>query len=580
MLDQALNKAQLVGRVRHSFELHSFHGDQWLVVKDATDLRQIEPAAALLVQRNEVEGVRVVRRTDYVDHDFSTTVTIVKRMRAGVQETDPLLRANPGRDASWCESPEDLGGDPQRQVFRGLLAKYLDERRLTPLEILYYEVHAKTLDQAGTTVQGALQRLASTQVRGTKQTAVARVKELLAIVEEGLGRLQKEAKAGPPLRLGPPTLAEVGRQLRGRPGDPHPPLYRAVAAHLADSKSWVEKLDRLFRLWTPDLTVVEMRVVDSLAAEILASPLALRELAGAERPRFELVLNAVDLYVGNLALAASSSLPPGVQALSRLLAQGALPRTMAELRLGLLRHLHARQPLRAGIGIRDEIAASVEILGYIRRKAPTLARDEEVLEALATRVDRLIQPEAMADLLGQSRTCTGRIDLVLGLMEQAPGEAPKAKLAPYLRSLLVPEDIIRETGGLHSRGEAMMPLATIASRVAGIGLPAGPRRELLELIDTALHDLIRKEVIGNSSVPYADRILGLVRLGPCLPAEGKARQIASELLTQALHRPEFILRYLERFPGPQERKDALQKLCALLAESGLVPAALIPNALA
>ncbi|MQP65405.1 hypothetical protein GE253_08590 [Niveispirillum sp. SYP-B3756] len=568
----SVDKDKLIGTVRTVFELHSFHGDTWLVVRESPDLRQLEPSAAMLVQRAEVDGIRLVRRTDYIDHEFTTTVTMVKRLRAGVQEADPLARANPGRDASWCDQPDDVLGDVQRQVMRVFFSKYLDEKRLTPLEVLTYEVHAKALDGAGTVVQGALQRLASIQVRGTKQTAVSRMKELMALADNGLARLLRNAKAGPALAIGPGGLPALFDAYKGPADQLVPALYRALAAYLADTKSWVEKLDRLFQLANPALNSHEMRLLDSLAAEILASPFALKELAGQETTRLDLVLKAIDLYVGNLAREGGVQLP-GVRALSTLLADGALPRTLAELRLGLLRHLHARLPLRSDRGIRDEMQATVEVLTHLRRKAPALARDEEVLEALSQRADRLIQPEAMSELIGPIRSTLTRAETVLSLAESAPGDAPKAKIATYLRPLIAPEDIIREEG---SRLEAIKTLATLARRVAMSGMPVGLRREMLDILDTAIFENIRTEILSSQTMNYTDRILAIIRLCGGLP-EGRARQLAGDQLTQALKRPEFILNYLERFPGAQERRDAYFKLCSAMVESGLVDKSLVPQ---
>ena len=571
-----MDRNQFVGTVKTAFELHSLHGDQWLIVKEAPDLRQLEPAAALLVQRQEVDGIRLVRRLDYVDHDFSTTVIMVKRLRAGATETDPLLRANPGRDMSRCDKIEDFYGEVQRQALRSILAKYLDERRLTPIEVLYYETHAKALDQAGTTLQGALQRLASVQVRGTKQTAVTRMKELMALVDEGLQRLIKDGRGNPPLPLAPGRFKAVADQCASQPGDAMARIYRAVAAYLADAKTWVEKLDRLFRLWQPELGVREMRILDSLAAEILGSSSALKELAGQEKTRLELILNAVDLYAGKLSRGNAGHLPEGVIKLSHLLADGILPRTLSELRLGLLRHLHARLPLRTDTGIRDEVRATVEILGHLKVNAPALARDEEVIEALSSRVDRLIQPEAVAELVAQGRSMNSRAELILSLIEQAPGAVAKAKLAPYLRSQIVPDDLIREMGG-GSRPEAIKPLAALAHRIAASGIPVGQRQEILEVLDGAMYETIRSDILSNQSIAFADRMVMIIRLCANLP-EGRAKQLASDQLSQALRRPEFLINYLDRFHGAQEKRDAFLKLRNAIAESGLVAPSLIPSA--
>lgn len=568
-----IDKKSLIGPVAIAYELHSFHGDSWLLVRDSTDMRQLEPAAHMLIQRNEVDGIRLVRRLDYRAHDFTTTVTLVKRLRAGVQETDPLARANPGRDASWCEGPDDLMGDIQRQMMRSFLSRYLDEKRVTPLEVLTYELHARALDGAGTTLQGALQRLASVQVRGTKQTAVARVKELMTITDNALARLVKDAKGNPPPPLGPGGLMALTAAFKGPPESLVRHLYRAVAAHLADARTWVEKLDRLFLLANGDLRHQEMRIIDSLAAEILASPFALKELAGEEKSRLQLVLNAIDLYVGNLGRKGTAQ-PAGVCNLSTLLAAGVLPRTLAELRLGLLRHLHSRLPLRSDRGIRDEMQATVEVLTYLRTHAAELARDEEVLEALAQRADRLIQPESMSELIAGTRSTVTKAELVLSLLEDAPGDTPKAKIAPYLRGLITPEDLIRDHG---NRMEAIKTLGGIARRIAQSAMPSGPKREMVEMLDTAIFETIRTEILSNQMMPFTDRILAIVRLCGGLP-DGRARQLAADQLAQALKRPEFILNYLERFPGTQERRDAYFKLCDQMLESGLVDRSLVPQA--
>lgn len=571
-----MDKAQLIGPVRTSFELHSYHSDRWLVVKTSADPREIEAAAQALIARGEVDGIRIARRMEYVEHGYTGSVIVAKHLRPGVTDLDPLQVANPGRDASWCEKPEDFVGDEQRRVFRMFFAKYLDEKRLTPLEILHYEVHAKALDQAGTTVQGALQRIASQQVRGTPQSAVARLKELMSFSDEGLRRLVAAAKNNPPVTVAPGKLASLAASIAGSGADPAPVLYRGIARHLADARSWVEKLDRLFLLFDTSLSVREVRLLDSLAAEILASPFALKELSGEGRSRFDLVTNLADLYSGQLGKGTQTGgWPPGLIAMSGLLAEGVLPRSLGELRHGLLRHLYARLPLRGDGGLRDEVQAAIDLRAYLSQKAPSLAKDEEIVDALAVRIDRLIQPEAIADLLASARTNTAKIDLLMTIVEQVPGKAPKGKFAPYLRSLVIPEELVRDAGCLNNRPAAIAPLGTIAKRIADSDMPDPQKSELLGIMDAALYELLRSDLLSNQSVPFADRILFVIRNCGGLP-DGKTRQLAAETLTTALKRPEFILNYLERFSAAAEKRDAYLRLRNDLLNGGLVDRALVP----
>lgn len=586
LLDQ---QRRLKGEVRVAFELHSLHGDVWLLVREADDLRQLEPVAAQLVDRGEVDGVRIARRRTHVDHDFVSSVIIRKRLRPGAADNDPLQGANPGRDYTWCDGVEDLIGDAQRQVFRALFARYLDENRLTPLEILHHERHARALDNAGTLVQGALQRLASRQVRGTQQSAVARMKELMALVEDAMAALTARARATPPEPLAPGGFKALVERLRAQAGPAggaadgreamravRAAVYRAIAEYLIAARSWVEKLDRLFQLYEPTLTVTEIRFIDSLAAEILASPLALRELAGEQADRLALILNAIDLYVGDLGRA--GDLPQGVRVLSTLLADGLLPRTQAELRQGLLRHLYARQPLRADRadkGLLQEMTAIDAISRHLKERTPTLAKDEEILDLLAGAAERLIQPEAVADLMAGSRSPSRRLDALLGVLEIAPGAGVKARLAPYLRSLLTVDDLVRDWAGAAGRIDAIRPLCALAARLDASGLPRAVRHEMLEMLDTGLYDILRVDLVGNQAMPFVDRMLVLIRDGGKLP-EGRARVFAAETLSLAFKRPEFLLHYLERFPDAAGKRAAYMQLYTDLREGGLVPEGLMP----
>lgn len=568
--------AEHSGTVRTSYELHTFHVDHWLVAKTSVDLREIEAAAQVLIGRDEVEGIRIARCLYHVDFGYVAVTIVAKRLRPGVAETDPLQIANPGRDASWCDKPEDLGGDQQRLVMRTHFLKYLEEKRLTPLEILHYEVHAKALDQAGTTVQGALQRIASQQVRGTKQTAVARMKQLLTLVEEGLSRLVAKAKDGPPVAVAPGAFAGLVESLAAGSADPAPALYRGIARHLADAKTWLEKIDRLFQLHEPGLPILGVRVIDSLAAEMLSFPQALKDLSGEGKSRLDLVKSLIEVHAGHLA-SQTAGAPPGVATLSRLLAEGALPRTQGELRHGILRHLVARLPLLGNGGLVEEMEASFAIQSHLATRAPVMAADEEIVDILAMRLDRLIQPDPMGELLAAAKSNTAKVEVLLSLLARVPSVATKAKIVPYLRSYLVPDDLIRDAAASGNRADAIAPLAQTARRVAEAGLPEAAREELAGMLDAALFELIRADLMGNQTMPFVDRILLLVRACAPLP-DGRARQIARDTLALAVKRPEFFLNYLERFPAAADKRAAFQRLRRDLIASRLVDPALVPAA--
>ena len=565
------NANPLVGTVSTGFELHSFHKEQWLLVKDSPDLRELQPVAALLVERQEVDGIRLVRRRDYVDHGFATTTTILKKLRGGVAEVDPLMPATPGRDLTWCDTTADFRKDAQREVMRTLLAKYLDDQHLTPIEILYVEANAKALMNAGTTVQGALQRLSSLQVRGTRQSAVDRLKELMALADKAFLDLQMEIK-----EHGTPDLAngQLGKVVAAvDPEGTNPSsIYRAMALHLKGAKTYAEKLDRLFRLVSPSPGFAELRLVDTFAAELLSSPLALKELREGQGTRYDLVLNLIDLHAGRVG---DVEKPPGIALMSAFLQYGILPRTLAEMRFGVLRHLHARVPLREK-DLWSEVQSVRDMVAHMNATAPGLAADEEVQDALQQRLDRLIQPEAMGEYLGGGRGVLAKIDKLVDLLDALPSPVARSRVAPYFKTLVVADDILRE-GGNGVRPNGLPALSNVIRRVSAAPMPDAAKRELLEPLDSAAADVARLEIMGQQQVPYYDRVLSLLRNCAGMP-EGKGRQFAVETMAMALKRPEFMPNYLQRFKQPEAQKKALDDMMAALKDSGLVPPAMMPTA--
>jgi hypothetical protein len=176
---QVLLKENPSGRTRIVFEVHSFHGDRWLVIKTGEDRAELGAIMDNVVETGDVRGARLVRCTQYLDHAFVAAVLLARRLKAGVQDNDPLLPADQ-QAASWCETEEDLAGDAQRHLARNLVGRFLEERRLTPMEVLYCDSYARGLNDDGTTtLQGALQRVAVSQVAGKKMPVLTRLKALM-----------------------------------------------------------------------------------------------------------------------------------------------------------------------------------------------------------------------------------------------------------------------------------------------------------------------------------------------------------------------------------------------------------------
>jgi hypothetical protein len=105
-----------------------------------------------------------------------------------------------------------------------------------------------------------------------------------------------------------------------------------------------------------------------------------------------------------------------------------------------------------------------------------------------------------------------------------------------------------------------------------VGFEPPAEAYLLGILDTILVDVLKTDVLKARISPL-ERMQKLIRLCtlPPLPP-GRARKIVAEAIAAGMASPEFEKSYVERFPAPQDRDQALGKLKDILRNAGLLAA--------
>jgi hypothetical protein len=563
-----------VGATRVFFELHTFHGNYWLCVKTAAHYPEALGAAEQALADQVGGGIRIARCTEYFEYDFIARSVLTRNLHESVfaDPATPLLF--PGVEADGpCRTPADLRGDRQREVVAVNLQRFLDESRLTPLELLHSETHALRLNDAGTVLQGALQRTAIAQVHNTDIPVQRRFKELLALTDATLGELRNDAQRHPVPSLTPggygALCAEIDRRFPAKAAGYH--LFRALAAWLAGfkAKSWLAKLRMLDALIEEGLAPRHIMPLDALAAEILSAGPALAELAGSDADRLTQVQALVDFYGGRYRAPEGSAVdsPEGFE---RLIAAGACPRIQAALQRRLMREIMNPAPLQANWALWNQAQALHRVLALLK-DTPPLGNDAEMLNALEQRAMRGINPENIRESLGTCRLASERVLALVRIADLMPHSISKTKMAEFVRAAWSLEDLIREgSGGKGDRSPAVPLLARIYKEIGPADIDVETRDKLLADLDGALFDILRTDVMTPPNRAFSERVMQLLKLcaASALP-RGKARNFATEVVNRAINSPEFLDPFLKRFQGEEARKQALLSLRKLLLASGL-----------
>lgn len=560
----------IVGEIRISYELHSFRDQMWFRLA-ACDFRSEALAQAeKLVADQTVGGVRLVRLEYYVDYDFSDSIVIFKRMLPEVTEPDPLAPANEIGAPFYWRQISDFYRERGRDELRSYLGRYLEDRRITALELIHSEKHLIDLDSAGTTLQGVLQKVALPVAQGTggKVSAATLFKDMMSLWSQLVLQLRNDANAVKVPKLEPGKFGAIATDLTRRygveVGNYH--IFRAIAAHLIDAKTWLEKLDRLGQLYSHDCQRPQVRILDTQAADILSAAGPFRELLEEGGDRVGAMCAIGSLYGGSFK-SAQGALSRGMSALNTLMNDGRMPRTRSTLRRRLLRELVSRAPLLPGRGLMSELEGLNIIIRHYNEDAPTLIKDEEITDALVNRGSRALTAQGVAECIGTAQRVTEKLAVLSRLAILSPGPYNKATVFRHFRAVMPPDDLVRIClREANNRLAAVGTLAEVMRTLVAAPIDEMTRAEVLGAVDAALLDIFKNDIMLAPNRTYPDRIALLLKVcsGIQLP-DGKARALAVETIGREFRNPKFLPQLKQRFKTEAEIKDILIRVKAFLA---------------
>lgn len=562
-----------VGEIRITYELQTLRAGLWYRVNAWDDKAEAVEAAVQVMENKTVPGARVCRLVRYTAHDFTESVIIFKLLESGISESDPLLPpVEPEEEVSWTD-PADVYRESGRAELRTHLAKYLEEEKITSLELLHSDHHMTILDGAGTHLQGLLQKMAVAMVRNSKRSSAELFKALLALSGTILQQVRADAEKLPVPPLEPGRFGLLCKafeaHFEGQQGIYH--IYRTIAAYLLRAENWLEKINRIgLLLGEATLDVRYIRLLDILLAEILGFSGPYRELYPEDADRVQAIRSTTDFYAGRYVVPTGTN-PPGFDIINRRLVEGALPRSRATLRQRMLREVHFRQPLLPGSEIMPELEITASVHRYVAEATAELAQDEEFAQAFDMRVGRAITPETMAKLLAGQAKIADKVRLVARVLGMTPGEGNRAIIGKYFRALVSPEDVVRQAvrdGG--SRLAAVGPLVELWSVLAASPVDDVTRAEVLHTVDNALLDIFRTDILNAPNRTYLDRILILAQTATAMPLpDGKAKLFAAQTIGKELKNPRFLPAYIAKCRNEAEKADHMNRLRHLMVSSGV-----------
>ncbi len=227
---------------RATFECQVLQSKNWTVINLYDDEASAIRAAEQELKARRAEGVRVIRNWQRADGELAEKVVFEKQ-----GDAKPLrdVRITPIETANACADEADFLSPESLATMGRLFRKYLDERRITPTEVLHLPREYQRIWDTESIVPAGVDRVAVVQTRGTERDSRSRAEEIYRAVEAIGARARRcEARRGLPNGWTPPSARFCKRRTRSprtRSTAPSPPrrFLPAISSNAASGwASW------------------------------------------------------------------------------------------------------------------------------------------------------------------------------------------------------------------------------------------------------------------------------------------------------------------------------------------------------
>lgn len=391
----------------------------------------------------------------------------------------------------FCETEAEAFADPARELIFQVAGAYLERRGITATELVFDPAQHQALLNDGSRFQEILQRIALLQGQHTRRPVSERMKELTALAEVAMRRVETQAAQMPEISGLEQALQQSllsGTDLDGwvRAGTVFSRLLKAAGG-------WADQAQLCLRV----VAGVEGEIrsmADQTLSEILRFKPAAAAIFGDNVNRRGMIEFCISLLE---AKPAPGNLSPVMMQLQHTEGLAELPLTKAAIRTRLAEMLGGTMPLfhpepqqewQAMLVLKQRIAAVKELAG-----------DEQVAAALARRFTRFATPDLLNPILARETEFARKLLFLLQLYREVADASARFELLGVFGHYLEHRDFKTQFVGTQSSREDFAALAAgILSELMQADIPGPRKTTYLQLFRSQLAGVVKP--VGQRSV--------------------------------------------------------------------------------
>jgi hypothetical protein len=547
-------------QVHYEVFIRSKPNAPWTLQFASEDRHRAVETAEELLATGGAAAVRVFKETLDEETREYQSVSILSK---GAVATVSKRRVDAEADSPLCVAPQDLYSAHARERIGRLLDGWLRRKAVTAFELLHRPDLAEELDASGVELLHAVQKIAipEAQARGLSTHEVIRTFQKL--VERTLERIIKDGKAKTFPNIANGTFAAVATRLSEEDVERSYVLGGSVAAQLAASKSWCDKVERILDLadCAPPSgreRALALSVLEQPLSEILASHGGVADLVG---PGLDLgaSLGALTRLAADDAVRQVSVFDPSLERnlpplpahaarLSVWLKNDAFALVRAGLTRRIIRELKGPRRLRP-TDPDGEIAILRALAMALSAVSGDLVDPEDVQVAFIERSKALVAGDFVHAYLEGRDSAFSEVQALVRLAENVAGALNKRTASRWILSSVTALKFEREArSGPDNPSVRLATLASLQKSVKHAGLAEGDAEEIA-LVLGKIGGMIESDVklaasIARSAAPTVQRLILLLQMAagdaaPSGPAAERARIEAMKMMRAPATRSEI-----------------------------------------
>ncbi|MEM8800419.1 MAG: hypothetical protein AAGF15_10115 [Pseudomonadota bacterium] len=560
------------------FEIQKYTGRKWTVVDVVDDQKNAIIRCKNIWSTQRGKPMRVIReRLDEASGTFGSSE--IYHCGEKVEAQKDATENAKAQNQQHCWKVGDLYSYEGRRTIAETMGSLLARQNLTPTELLHNVGHYNRIEESGTHVQAAVQRVAVTQAATADISIQDRMRQIYDLIGQAASIVTRYHNENRVPVFKPDEFDQIVESLNSSDERVFL-LLISTAMYLEQDVGLLGKFSKVIAVLRPQHPSWVRRALDGFLAECLQSKKVIAELLGNRNDTLSETLTLVSMLSGELETTGEHAEVCG--RINEHFAAKSLPATMREVEKRLIATMERRDRFDE-----NDLESELANISKISKAFGVATKENEfktkLRETLEQRCERVLSKDAIEVFLRDIKDPLERLNRLCSIEPMATGDIAKRLLGDAIKRILSSEeyekDILKAVGPVTKR---LKRLSLLQEKIGKTDLDEEMRDRFVQRFDDLAWKMIKSmkffEKFGQAPGDKSEKAHKLLAmLADRYFTKGVVDEHARQHLKRYMQGSKFIEYSIQKAGSAEEKAIALKMLMDQLVAAGMAGPGGIPT---